>query len=42
MRKFLPTIKFIVISIVWVIGGFIILESLQIDTSKLLTGAGIG
>lgn len=41
IRKFLPTIKFIVILLIWIIGGFIVLENLQIDTSKLLTWAGI-
>lgn len=41
IRKFLPTIKFIVILLIWIIGWFIILENLHIDTSKLLTGAWI-
>jgi hypothetical protein len=36
-RKFLPTIKFIIILLIWIVGVFLILESLQIDTSKLLT-----
>lgn len=41
IRKFLPTIKFIIILMIWIISSFLILENLQIDTSKLLTGAWI-
>lgn len=41
VRKFLPTIRFTFLLIVWIIGGFFILESLQINTSGLLAGAGI-
>jgi len=28
IRKFLPTIRFITILIVWIIGGFIVLENI--------------
>jgi small-conductance mechanosensitive channel len=42
MRKFLPTIRFVILLIIWIIGGFFILESLQVNTSGLLAWAGIG
>jgi small-conductance mechanosensitive channel len=41
IRKFLPTIRFATILIIWIIWGFTILESLQINTSWLLAWAGI-
>jgi small-conductance mechanosensitive channel len=42
IRKFLPTIRFITLLITWIIGGFIILEEIGVNTSGLLAGAGIG
>ena len=41
-RKFLPTIRFLLLLIVWICGSLIILESMHIDTAKFLTWAGIG
>ncbi len=42
IRRFFPLIKVIVISTTWTIGIFYILDSLHINTSSILTGAGIG
>ncbi|GAB0174708.1 MAG: hypothetical protein HHAS10_05870 [Candidatus Altimarinota bacterium] len=42
IRKFLPTLRFITLLLIWIIGGFIILESLHINTDGLIAGAGIG
>ena len=41
IRRFLPLIKALTISMVWIIGAFYILEKLHINTSSILTGAGI-
>lgn len=41
IRKFLPTIRFITLLVAWIIWGFIILEEIWVNTSSLLTGAGI-
>ena len=41
IRKFLPTLNFIILLFVWVIGGFVILENLHIDTGRLMTWAWI-
>jgi small-conductance mechanosensitive channel len=42
IRKFLPTIRFLIILIIWIAWGFIILETIGVNTSGLLAGAGIG
>lgn len=42
IRRFLPIIQFLLTTIIWAIAGFLMLESLNIDTSKILAGAGIG
>jgi small-conductance mechanosensitive channel len=42
IKRFLPLIKVITISMVWITGWFYILDSLHINTSSILTGAGIG
>ncbi len=39
IRRFLPLIKVITISMIWCTGGFYILDSLHINTSSILTGA---
>lgn len=41
IRRFLPLIKAVTISTVWIIGAFYILEKLHINTSSILTGAWI-
>lgn len=41
LRRFLPLIRVISVSLVWVIGGFYLLDSLHINTTSILTGAGI-
>ncbi len=42
IRRFLPLIKVITISVIWITGSFYILDSLHVNTSSILTGAGIG
>lgn len=42
IRKFLPTLRFTTLLLIWIIGWFIILESLHINTDGLLAWAGIG
>lgn len=42
IRRFFPLIKVSMISLIWIIGIFYILDSLRINTSSILTGAGIG
>lgn len=42
IKRFLPLIKVITISMIWITGCFYILDSLHINTSSILTGAGIG
>lgn len=42
VRRFLPIIHFAITATVWVSILFHILESLAVDTSSILTGAGIG
>lgn len=41
IRKFLPTIRFIMILLTWIAWGFIILEEIGVNTSGLLAWAGI-
>ncbi len=41
IRKFLPTIRFIILLLIWIAWGFIILEETGINTGWLLAGAGI-
>jgi small-conductance mechanosensitive channel len=41
LRRFLPLIRVISVSLVWVIGGFYLLDSLHINTTSILTGAWI-
>ena len=41
IRRFLPLIKVTTLFFTWVIGSFYILDSLHINTSSILTGAGI-
>lgn len=41
IRKFLPTLRFITLLLIWIIGWFIILESLHINTDGLIAWAGI-
>ena len=42
VRKFLPTIRFVVLFCIWVLWGFITLEEIGVNTSGLLAWAGIG
>ena len=41
IRRFLPLIKVCSLSLVWIFGGFYILDNLHVNTSSILTGAGI-
>lgn len=41
IRRFLPLIKVIVISAIWLMGIFYILDSLNINMNNILTGTGI-
>ncbi len=41
IRRFLPLIKVITISAMWLIGGFYLLDGINIDTGNILAGAGI-
>lgn len=42
IRRFLPIIQFLLTMIIWVVSGFFMLEALNINTSSILAGAGIG
>lgn len=42
IRKFLPTVRFTVITLIWAVWLFFILDAIDINTTGLLTGAGIG
>ncbi len=42
IRRFLPLIKVMTLGFVWITGGFYILDAIHINTSSILTGAGIG
>lgn len=39
IKRFLPLIKVITISAMWLIGGFYLLDSINIDTGNILAGA---
>lgn len=41
LGKFIPVLRFITISLIWIIGGIMLLHNLGIDTTQLVTGAGI-
>lgn len=42
VKRFFPLMRFVMSMLVWVVGGFFILEALQINTKNILAGAGIG
>jgi small-conductance mechanosensitive channel len=42
VRKFLPLLRFISLSLVWIVGTLILVKSFDIDITTVLTGAGIG
>ena len=42
IRRFIPIVRFFIISSVWIISAFHICEDLQINTSNFIAGAGIG
>ena len=42
IRRFLPLIKVCSLSLIWILGCFYILDHLHVNTSSILTGAGIG
>jgi MscS family membrane protein len=42
IKRFLPLIKVTTISMIWITWCFYILDSLHVNTSSILTGAGIG
>ncbi len=42
IRKFLPTIRFITLLLIWIVGGFLILDNLRVNTGGLIAWAGIG
>lgn len=41
IKRFFPLIKVITLSAIWIIGWFYVLDNLHINTSSILTGAGI-